>query len=204
LRIAISGTHCCGKSTLIDEFLCAHPDFVHEPEPYEALQEEYGEMFADEPCAEDFYRQLEYNVGRLRQYASGDRVIYERSPADFVAYMLALIELGRDRDASRVLQNSLRLARDAVSLLDAVVFLPTDDSHSEAPESEDPELRGAVDTRLESILIDDDLGWFGSRRPIILKASGTTAQRLLTIERFMQLQFVEREHLAKSKPPFAI
>lgn len=182
MRIAISGTHCCGKSTLIDEFLLAHPDFAHEPEPYEALQEEYGETFAADPCAEDFYQQLEHNVGRLRQYGSGDRVIYERSPADFLAYMFALDELGRDRGASRVIENSLGMAEDAIHLLDVVVFLPASNLQSEVPDSEDPELRSAMDVRLEGILIEDDLGWFGSNHPVVLKASGTTAQRLQTVE----------------------
>jgi hypothetical protein len=73
MRIAISGTHCSGKSTLIDEFLLAHPEFTHEPEAYEALQEDHGETFSAEPNAEDFYRQLEYNVGRLRQYGAADQ-----------------------------------------------------------------------------------------------------------------------------------
>jgi hypothetical protein len=182
MRIAISGTHCCGKSTLIDAFLLAHPEFAHEPEPYEALQDEYGETFAAEPCAEDFYQQLEYNVGRLHQYGSGDHVIYERSPADYLAYMFALAELGRDRDASLVAENSLKMARDAITFLDVVVFLTADDIHSDVPDSEDPELRTAVDTRLERILIEDDLGWFSSNHPLVLQASGTTMRRLQTIE----------------------
>jgi len=182
MRIAISGTHCCGKSTLIDEFLQAHPDFAHEPEPYQALQEEHGETFAAEPCAEDFHRQLEYNVGRLRRRRSGDPVIYERSPADFVAYMFALAKLGRDPDAARVLENSLELARDGITLLDMIVFLPASDLQSDVAEIEDPKLRRAVDRRLESILIDDDLGWFASDHDRVLQASGTTAQRLQMIE----------------------
>ena len=182
MRIAISGTHCCGKSTLIDEFLLAHPDFAHEPESYEALQEEYGETFGADPCADDFLRQLEHNVGRLRRNASGGRVIFERSPVDYLAYMFALAELGRDREANRVAENSLGMAQEAILLLDLVVFLPANDQGVEAPESEDPELRSAVDTRLEGILIDDDLGWFGLGRPVILTATGSTAQRLQTIE----------------------
>jgi hypothetical protein len=72
MRVAISGTHGCGKSTLIDAFLLTHGEYVHEPEPYEALQEVYGEAFAAEPSAEDFYRQLEYLVGRLHEYPAGD------------------------------------------------------------------------------------------------------------------------------------
>ena len=186
MRVAISGTHCSGKSTLIDEFLLAHPDFAHEPEPYEALQEEYNETFAAEPCADDFYRQLAYNVGRLRQYGVGDRVIYERSPADYVAYMFALAQLGRDRDASRVLKASLKMVQDAVPFLDVVVFLPAEDLYSEVSDSEDPELRSAVDTSLESILVGDAFGWFASNHPVILKASGTTAQRLQAIESAMK------------------
>lgn len=181
MRIAISGTHCCGKTTLIDEFLDSHPEFAHEPEPYQALQEERGETFAAEPCAEDFRRQLGYNVERLRRRGPGDLVIYERSPADFIAYMFALAKLGRDPDATRVLENSLELAAEAIALLDMIVFLPASDLQRDIAETEDPKLRRAVDRRLESILIDDDLGWFASDDKV-LRASGTTAQRLRRIE----------------------
>src|SRR6185436_18880491 len=87
MRIAVSGTHRTGKSTLIDEFLRAHPDFVHEPEPYTSLVEEFGEEFSAEPCVQDFLRQLEFNIDRLKQHARGERVIYERCPLDFVAYI---------------------------------------------------------------------------------------------------------------------
>lgn len=87
MRVAVSGTHCCGKGTVIDEFLLTHPDYAHEPEPYAALEEDYSEVFAAEPSLDDFHRQFEFNVDRLRRYRPGERVIYERSPADFLAYM---------------------------------------------------------------------------------------------------------------------
>lgn len=29
MRVAISGTHCCGKSTLIDAFLLGHRDYIY-------------------------------------------------------------------------------------------------------------------------------------------------------------------------------
>jgi hypothetical protein len=56
MRIAISGTHSCGKSTLIDEFLTTHPEFHHEPEAYEALGDR-GEEFSAEPSADDWHTQ---------------------------------------------------------------------------------------------------------------------------------------------------
>ena len=188
MRIAISGTHCCGKSTLIDEFLRAHPNYVHEPEPYEVLQGDYGEAFAAEPCAEDFYRQLEFNVSRLRHYAFGERVIFERGPVDFLAYMLALKDLRRDEDALRVADASLEMVTDAIQFLDVIVFLPAGYAGGALmPDSEDPKLRSAVDSRLAGILTDDEFGLFGVERPLVLEATGTTAQRLQTLETSLRI-----------------
>ena len=114
MRIAVSGTHCSGKTTLIDEFLLNHPDYSHEPEPYAALEEDYGEAFSAEPGAEEFYRQLEFNVSRLHEYAMGKCVMFERCPVDFLAYLLALKDLRRDEDGSRIADTSLDMVMDGI------------------------------------------------------------------------------------------
>jgi predicted ATPase len=171
MRIAISGTHCTGKSTLIDEFLQAHPEFVHEPEPYTVMVEDLGEEFAEEPCVEDFLRQLEFNIGRLQQHAPGERVIYERCPLDFLAYIDAL--------APASVEPLLAPVSDAMHNLDLIVYLPLDDT---APDSEYPKLQKAVDRRLSAILRDDELGVLSSCSASIIEASGSTAQRLRIIE----------------------
>jgi hypothetical protein len=184
MRVAISGTHCCGKSTLISEFLIAHPDFAHEPEPYLVLQEDYGEIFASEPSVDDFYRQLEFQIDRLRCYKLGDLVIYERSPVDFFAYLLALNELYKDRQSMRLVESSHDIVVDAIQLLDLIVFLPLNDNDDGTimPDSEDPELRSAVNERLVSIYNDDDFRLFISDKPLIIEATGSTAQRLRMLE----------------------
>ena len=187
MRVAISGTHCCGKSTLIDEFLSAHPDFAHEPEPYIVLQEEYGEVFSAEPSAEEFYRQLEFNVDRLRLNHPGDRIIYERSPADFLAYILALSDLGRDQDTSRVIERSLSMATDAIRFLDLIAFILVDDEDGMATlDSEDPALRTAMNRRLAGILTEGEFDLLSSSRPVVLEVWGSTAQRLRMLERALE------------------
>jgi predicted ATPase len=173
MRIAVSGTHCTGKSTLIEEFLQAHPDFVHEPEPYTVLSEDFGEEFSAEPCVEAFHRQLEFNIQRLREHARGERVIYERCPIDFVAYIDVL--------DSQVAQSSLRLVAEAVQNLDLIVYLPLD-QEIDVPEDEYPKLREAVDRRLSEILNDDDFGIIDSCDVVIVEANGSTTQRLRTLE----------------------
>lgn len=178
MRIAVSGTHCTGKSTLIDEFLRAHPEFTHEPEPYTVMVEDLGEDFAAEPCVEDFYRQLEFNIDRLQHYAPGERVIYERCPLDFLAYIDAL-----DPKKTSILQDQVS---DAVQNLDLIVYLPLDDT---APDSEYPKLQKAVDRRLSAIFRDDEFNVLNSCTAAIVEANGSTAQRLRIIE----------SHLVQSK-----
>jgi hypothetical protein len=188
LRVAVSATHCCGKSTLIDAFLLVHPDFTHEPEPYTVMEEDYGEVFAAEPSAEDFYRQLEFNVERLRLYQLGARVIFERCPADFLAYLLALHDLQRGGVSTRLIERSLDMARNAIQLLDLIVFLPLNEEEDVfLPDSEDPELRSAVNRQLESIFTDDQFELFSSNRPVILEAVGSTRQRLQILENTLKV-----------------
>ena len=171
MRIAVSGTHHTGKSTLIDEFLRVHPDFTHEPEPYAVMVEDFGEEFSSEPCVEDFNRQLQFNIERLRQHAPEERVIYERCPLDFLAYVDAL-------DSNSV-EELLDASSEAMQQLDLIVYLPLD---AVWLDSEMPKLQKAVDRRLSAIFREDAFGLLSACHARIIEASGSTAQRLRLIE----------------------
>ena len=166
MRIAVSGAHCVGKSTLIDEFLIAHPEFVHEPEPYTVLVEDYGEEFSAEPCVEDFLRQLEFNIVRLSKHTSEENVIYERCPVDFIAYLDVL----DPNHTSPPLESTSKH-------LDLIVYLPIENDD----DCEYPKLRKAVDHRLNAILLDDD-----AINIRVVEARGSTAQRLRIVQQAMQ------------------
>src|SRR5262245_8006244 len=177
MRIAITGAHCVGKSTLIDEFLRMHPEFVHEPEPYVTLVEEYGEEFSAEPCLEDFRRQLEFNLERLAKHATEENVIYERCPIDFIAYMGAL-----DSNNTPPLLTppppTPPLLDPISKPLDLMIYLPIEPD--DASDCEYPQLRRAVDRRISAILLDDELAIINI--PVI-EAHGSTARRLSLLER---------------------
>jgi len=159
----VSGTHGVGKSTLIEEFLREYPAYVHEPEPYAMLVEDYGEEFSAEPCVEDFLRQLEFNLERLGQHAADEKVIYERCPLDFLAYLAAL--------QSNPSEALLERVSEAMQHLDLIVYLPLDDT---ADSDEYPKLRKAVDRRLSEFLTSANVA--------VVEATGSTAQRLRAIE----------------------
>lgn len=176
MRIAVSGTHCSGKSTLIEDFLAAHPDYLHEPEPYEWLDDASGE-----PDEDDFYRQLELSVGRLRSHGSGAYVIAERSPLDFLAYLLALADVGRSaRDCERI-ASVAELAAAGMAHIDLLVVLPLSEQDGiAAPESEDPELREAMNDRLLDLIATDPHTLFGRTR--VVEVYGTRHERLRMLE----------------------
>ena len=161
MRIAVSGTHGVGKSTLIDEFLRVHPEFDHEPEPYEVMVE-YGEEFSEEPCVEDFMRQLEFNLERLGQHTSGENLIYERCPFDFLAYLNAL-------DAN-IPEALLKRISEAMQQLDLIVYLPLEHEGG----GEYPKLRRAMDHQLSEILTFTNMA--------VVEATGSTSQRLRAVE----------------------
>ena len=163
MRIAVSGTHGVGKSTLIEEFLRAHPDFVHEPEPYVVLVEDYGEEFSAEPCPEDFLRQLELNLERLGQHVAGEKVIYERCPLDFLAYLNALGASGSEALRERM--------SAAMQQLELIVYLPLDVTYGA---DEFPKLQKAMDQHLSELLTMTSV--------TVLEATGSTEQRLRVIE----------------------
>jgi len=169
MRVAVSGTHGVGKSTLIDEFLRRHPEFVHEPEPYAVMVEDLGEEFSAEPSVEDFRRQLEFNIERLSQHAPGENVIYERCPVDFLAYVHAL-----DRNSAEALVEPVS---EAMQHVDLVLYLPF-----EGTSEEFPKLQRAVDRGLSSIFRDDEFGIMSSTNAIIIEAEGPTDHGLRTLE----------------------
>jgi len=166
VRIAVSGTHASGKTTLIEDFLAAHADYAFEPEPYEWL-----DQMSDPPAADDFYRQLEICVERLSTHERGARVIAERSPVDFLAYLRAL-------DARDLIEPALELVATGMRHVDLLVVLPLNDTDRiDVPESEDPALREAMNDQLLEIIGGYELGC------AIIEIAGPRDVRLAVLER---------------------
>jgi len=163
MRIAVSGTHCSGKTTLVEDFVSANPEYIHEPEPYEWLSE--LRPFADDPDAHDFYRQLEFSVERLSVYGADANVIAERSPLDFLAYLLAL-------DASDLIAPATELVDRGLEHVDLLVILPLNDVDGiPAPESENLELREAMNEHLPDLIARID-------HPRVIEIHGTRTARV--------------------------
>jgi predicted ATPase len=150
VRIAFSGTHRVGKSTLVERLADALPRYATVDEPYHLLEED-GYECSDPPSLEDFEAQLARSV-----LALGDDqpdALFDRCPVDVLAYLRA-----HDDAASFAIDDWIDRVRDAMSTLDLVVLVPIEDGDRIAlPPHEDRALRRAVHDQLLDLLVDDVL-----------------------------------------------
>jgi predicted ATPase len=151
MRIAFSGSHRVGKSTLVQAVADALPRFATVDEPY-ALLEEEGYEYPEVPALEDFEAQLERSLAALEEGA--DRVLFDRCPADVLAYLLT-----HEERETFELEDWLERTREAMRSLDLVVFVPIEDGRIPVPAHEDRALRRAVHEKLDELLVDNALGF---------------------------------------------
>lgn len=149
MRIVISGTHGTGKSTLAHSLAARWPaPITVVDEPYEALQDD-GHEFELPPSPEDYRLMLEHSISSLCAADISGDVIFDRSPLDFLAYLIAV---GEDPwvgvDPARL--------RAAFATLDLVVIAPiAPDAERVLPRAEHRGLRRRANEALLD-LIDDD------------------------------------------------
>ncbi|HEU4828743.1 MAG TPA: AAA family ATPase [Gemmatimonadales bacterium] len=166
MNLALSGTHASGKTTLAERLIRSLPDHTIVDEPY-FLLESQGHHFYDPPTPDDFELQLTCSLDAIE--AATGNCIFDRSPIDFLAYLLAgpgHAAVDFDRWIPRV--------RRAIARLDLIVYGPLEepDRMRDIP-VERPRLRRRMDEGLRELLEEDP--WeLGAR---VLEVRGSEDER---------------------------
>jgi GTPase SAR1 family protein len=172
MKIAFTGAHLVGKTTLAEKLHQSLRDYIYVPEPYVELLEK-GHLFSETPVLEDFSIQLE----QLIENCSIDEpdMIFDRSPLDLFAYMYVV-------GGAKASQNFYLKVREAMTDIDLLVFVPIENPDViGCPESEFPELRKKVNDLLEEWIDDFEMD--------ILQVSGTLAEREnQVLRKFMEME----------------
>lgn len=186
MRIAISGTHFIGKSTLSEDFIKKYPTYKYEIEPYYQLQEESVFELSLEPTVESLLEQLDHSINQLHKCKNEKNVIFDRCPIDFLAYaMCALDEDSTDINQSEFAERFSEI-KEALKHLDLIVFLPIDRENSIEYTEENPAYRRAVDKNFKKLYWDETLDIFpkyGS--PRIIEIAGDRTTRIKILESYL-------------------
>lgn len=160
MRIAFTGSHRVGKTTLAEEIADSLPDYEFINEPYLQLEEE-GYLFSEIPTLDDYIEQFNFSVEQLQN--SGDNVIFDRCPLDLLAYVYAV---GKKKNISDLYEEMAA----AIAEIDLLVFVPIENVDLiSCQESDLPNLRQEVNDILED--------WIGDFSNEVLEVSGTLENR---------------------------
>jgi hypothetical protein len=186
MRIAVSGTHFAGKSTLINDFIKNHPKYKHEIEPYYKLQDEKAMELSLAPTLDSLIEQLECSIELINQNINEQNIIFDRCPIDFIAY--AMCEL--DQDEADINENEISekfpQIKDALNNLDLIVFLPITKEHAIEYTDENPTYRQMVDKCFKKIYRDDLLDIFPRyNHPRIIEVWGDRLTRVKMLESYL-------------------
>lgn len=186
MRIAVSGTHYMGKSTLIEDFIKTHPEYKHEVEPYDQLHEMKEMELAVEPSLDSLLEELDYSMKQINQYAKEPNIVFDRCPVDFIAYAMC----GFEQDAVDI--NDSEIAerfddvKEALNNLDLIVFLPMTKEHIIEYPEENPAYRKKADKYFKKLYRDEICDIFpGYGRPRIIEISGERLARIKILDSYL-------------------
>lgn len=172
MKIAFTGTHRVGKTTLAEAIADSLPGYELKQEPYLQL-EETGYLFPEVPTTDDYIEQFSYAVKQIEN--SEDNVIFDRCHLDILAYIYAV---RKNKD----IQTLYSEMEQAMSQIDLLIFVPieTPDIIS-CHESDLPRLRYQVNNILQS--------WIGDLNLEILEVKGSEEKRKQQVlKKLIQLQ----------------
>jgi len=165
LRVAVSGSHGVGKSTLIASFLDRHPEYAHEPEAFEVLADDVDITESGAPTAEGLRVLLEYTVSAVESRAAQAHVMFERSPVDYLAYAAASGGALPPGEIRSFLATQSSIVRRSVVHLDLIVYLPLPAAGPVLRRGEAKAFRRRVDGFMRRVLLDDAYDLFADGRP---------------------------------------
>jgi len=187
MRIAISGSHSLGKSTVVNDWVAKHPHFTREEEPYRALGlfGPYQILFREASTRLHNGIQMYYNISRLYRYCdSTDNVIFDRAPVDYIAYSQYTANQGSTDIDDAFVESMVPAVKESLDHLDILAFVPQSDRWPVQMEADgirpiDHAYRDEVDAIFKQIYRDNRFDIFSKRiGPKLIELGGSRENRL--------------------------
>jgi hypothetical protein len=191
MRIAVSGSHSLGKSTVVNDWVARHPHFNREEEPYRALglRGPYEILFRDASTRLHNGIQLYYSISRVHRYATtADDVIFDRAPVDYLAYSQYTADTGCTDINDAFVASMVPAVTESLDRLDILAFVPKSDNWPVEMETDgirpiDHAYRDAVDVIFKQIYREGRYEVMrGEKRPRLIELVGIREQRLKQLQ----------------------
>ena len=125
MKIAVSGTSCSGKSTLIREFINTFKMYKTPAKTYRDRLKAEKINHSSKTCEETQKFILDYMIDQLTELKDEKYIIYDRCPLDVLVYTVLAAEA--NQVSEEFLVETIQRVRDSLSLLDVIFICPFDD-----------------------------------------------------------------------------
>jgi len=124
MRIAVCGSACQGKSTLINSIARTWPSYkVHESSYRKAIREK--NLPINKNTTQDSqWEILNCLVDDLQVYESGDKVLFDRCPLDNIVYSMWSEEKGISDIDSEFIKKCIPIVQNSMHHLDIIFYTP--------------------------------------------------------------------------------
>jgi hypothetical protein len=197
MRIAITGTQCCGKSTLINDFLKTWPMYKQAEGSGSQYLLDHGIKAHSEKSNKKTQKLLlDFLLDRGMKYSAGDKVIFDRCPLDNLVYTMWLAAHSKGKVTDDFVTETATIVRESMKFYDIIFFLPLT-AHSpieltpetDGTRSNSAEHRDEIDQLLKAVI-----GTYYSQRgryfpnedcPAVIDLVGTPEERIETIKLYV-------------------
>lgn len=128
MRISVSGTASCGKTTLIKNILAVWPNYTTPEKTYRDIITDKGLPHSSKTTTETQTDVLNFMIDQMQKYDKTDKVVFDRCPLDNLAYTLHAHEKGVEGFDKAYVDKAINICRESLRSLDIIFLLRYDPS----------------------------------------------------------------------------
>lgn len=195
MRIAISGAHNTGKTTLVKSFLYTWDNYETPEKTYRDILKEQNLDHSSKTTPETQTAILNYFLDELQKYSSvDDKVVYDRCPLDTLAYTIYAHGKGLDGFDNKYVQDQIKLVRESMRFLDIIFICKFDKSQQivdDGVRDTDSGYLKEIDNIFESLYqqyfqnVDADVFFPKDDSPAVIKLPNKAQQRIDLIAEYV-------------------
>lgn len=193
-KIAIVGTACQGKSTVIKDMIKRWPQLSTPERSYRDVIREKGLTINKDGNAENQEIILNALVDQLMENYGKKKIVLDRCPLDNLVYTLWLNAKHPDRVSDAFVQKTINIVRESLKFLDAIFFIPLTALHkvplSEKQQREvDPLYIEEIDNLFKALIYARDAApgkfWPVDDCPPVIEVFGDPETRIKMLELYI-------------------
>lgn len=124
MRIAISGTACQGKTTLIKDFLDQWPAYKTPKKTYRDIIKDNDLDHSSKTNKKTQWDILNFQIEEQQKYRSSQNIIFDRCPLDCLVYSIWAAEQPDNDIDEKFVSKCIPLVRESFRNLDIIFFTP--------------------------------------------------------------------------------